>query len=265
MPPCPRGAAGASGGPAPPPPACTHCPPFPPPSLPEAWREACPPPPGPWTRTGCAPHAWPADMQSRQDSHRAPPRRPVSLKIGPQIKSNQIAGGWGVQGGPPPFLLRCTAVPIHRWPPPHHPQAQTLFAARVPIRAVGVDSCTARPRQRAPGAQLRGRLHEPIPARLLPGTGCTPASRPRRSRTARSDRPRGPGAPPARLRARTLEKLRSGRDRERWGTEPSATTRGAGGGGGIFRVGENMNLQILARQHPCHFLKMSEQMMCGSQ
>ena len=34
---------------------------------------------------------WPADMQSRRDSHRAPPGRPVSLKIGPQIKSNQIA------------------------------------------------------------------------------------------------------------------------------------------------------------------------------
>ena len=39
---------------------------------------------------GSALHAWPADMQSRRDSHRAPPRRPMSLKIGPQIKSNQI-------------------------------------------------------------------------------------------------------------------------------------------------------------------------------
>ena len=38
-----------------------------------------------------------------------------------------------------------------------------------------------------------------------------------------------------------------------------------GGGGGIFRAGENMNLQILARQNLCHFLKMSEQMMYGSQ
>ena len=32
-------------------------------------------------------------MQSRRDSHQAPPRRPVSLKIGPQIKSNQILRG----------------------------------------------------------------------------------------------------------------------------------------------------------------------------
>ena len=37
------------------------------------------------------------------------------------------------------------------------------------------------------------------------------------------------------------------------------------GGGGAFRVGENMNLQILTRQNLCHFLKMSEQLMCGSQ
>ena len=47
-----------------------------------------PPPPGPRMQTGRASHAWPADMQSRGESHRAPPRRPVSLKIGPQIKSN---------------------------------------------------------------------------------------------------------------------------------------------------------------------------------
>ena len=36
------------------------------------------------------------------------------------------------------------------------------------------------------------------------------------------------------------------------------------GGGGVC-VGENMNLQILARQNLCHFLKMSEQIMYGSQ
>ena len=37
------------------------------------------------------------------------------------------------------------------------------------------------------------------------------------------------------------------------------------GGAGIFRAGGNMNLQILARQNLCHFLKMSEQIMYGSQ
>ena len=39
----------------------------------------------------------------------------------------------------------------------------------------------------------------------------------------------------------------------------------ARGGGGIFRAGENMNLQILARQNLCHVLTMSEQIMYGSQ
>ena len=32
-----------------------------------------PPPPSPRARTGRASHAWPADMQSRRDSHHAPP------------------------------------------------------------------------------------------------------------------------------------------------------------------------------------------------
>ena len=36
------------------------------------------------------------------------------------------------------------------------------------------------------------------------------------------------------------------------------------GGGWIFRAGENMNLQIQARQNLCHFLKMSEQIVYGS-
>ena len=36
-------------------------------------------------------------------------------------------------------------------------------------------------------------------------------------------------------------------------------------GGGGFRAGENMNLQILAQQNVCHFLKMSKQIMYGSQ
>ena len=64
---------------------------LPPPPLltqPAARRLACPTQPADAAR--CAPHAWSADMQSRRDSHRAPPKRPVSLKIGPQIKSNQI-------------------------------------------------------------------------------------------------------------------------------------------------------------------------------
>ena len=30
------------------------------------------------------------------------------------------------------------------------------------------------------------------------------------------------------------------------------------GGGGVVRAGENMKIQILARQKLCHFLKMSE-------
>ena len=98
------------GGPAPPRPVAEHGalprPPHPPPpslppppsgrratssplpllAQPAARRQACPP--WPADAAGCAPHARPADMQSRRDSHRAPPGRPVSLKIGPQIKSN---------------------------------------------------------------------------------------------------------------------------------------------------------------------------------
>ena len=37
------------------------------------------------------------------------------------------------------------------------------------------------------------------------------------------------------------------------------------GEGGIFRALENMNYQILARQNPCNFLKMTDQIMSGSQ
>ena len=37
--------------------------------------------------------------------------------------------------------------------------------------------------------------------------------------------------------------------------ESSGTSTLPGGGGGIFRAGENMNLQMLARQNLCHFLK----------
>ena len=45
------------------------------------------------------------------------------------------------------------------------------------------------------------------------------------------------------------------------GEDAGATT----GGGGGFRARGNMNLQILARQSLCHLLKMSEQIMYGSQ
>ena len=38
-----------------------------------------------------------------------------------------------------------------------------------------------------------------------------------------------------------------------------------GGGGVMFRAGENVNLQILARQNLCHFVTMSEQITYGSQ
>ena len=63
-------------------------------------------------RTGCA-HAWPADMQSRRESHRASLRRPVSLKIGPQIKSNQNQ----IPDPPPP------QAPPRTPPPPWGPSA----------------------------------------------------------------------------------------------------------------------------------------------
>ena len=64
-----------------------------PPSLPPPPHPPPRPPPRPTRGTvagGGAQHAWSADMHSRRDSHRAPPGRPVSLKIGLQIKSNQI-------------------------------------------------------------------------------------------------------------------------------------------------------------------------------
>ena len=69
---------------APPPPCRRDPPPLP------AWGIVVCPAPSPSTRaqTGRASHAWPADMQSHWDSHCAPPRRAVSQKLGPQIKSN---------------------------------------------------------------------------------------------------------------------------------------------------------------------------------
>ena len=78
-----------------------------------ARRQACPPPPPtpqPAAAAGCAPHAWPADMQSSRDSHRARPRRLVSLKISPQIKSNQIKSQ--------PLPHRSSPNPPSNAPPP---------------------------------------------------------------------------------------------------------------------------------------------------
>ena len=49
------------------------------------------------------------------------------------------------------------------------------------------------------------------------------------------------------------------------GEHPAAPGHCRGRGGGIVRAGEYMNLQILARQNLCHFFKMSEQVMYGSQ
>ena len=60
---------------------------------PAARRHASPPPPPrPADAAGCALHAWPADLQSRRDSHRAPPKAACEPQDRPsnQIKSNQI-------------------------------------------------------------------------------------------------------------------------------------------------------------------------------
>ena len=86
-----------------------------------------PPPPRPAVAARCALHAWPADMQSRRDSHRAPPRRPVSLRIGPQIKSNQIKSNQikshmdpppNRPSQPPPPHLPSLNPPLQSPPPP---------------------------------------------------------------------------------------------------------------------------------------------------
>ena len=91
-------------GPRPPfPPLAAECARRPPPPLltqPEAWRQSFPPQ-GPQTQTGSALHAWPADMQSHRDSHKAPPRRPVSLKIA--LRSNQIKSPLTPHTPPLPF------------------------------------------------------------------------------------------------------------------------------------------------------------------
>ena len=50
-----------------------------------------------------------------------------------------------------------------------------------------------------------------------------------------------------------------------WGMKGRGGLQRYRGGGGKFRAMKNMNLQILARQNLCHFLKVSEQIMYGSQ
>ena len=94
----------------------------PPPPCPGHGGAACPPPPpGPRAWTGSASHAWPADMQSGRDSHRAPPRRPVSLKIGPQIKSNQIKSNRGLGGNNANCTpLRSMSIRTEKAAPHHH-------------------------------------------------------------------------------------------------------------------------------------------------
>ena len=94
-PPRPAAERGALPSPPPPPPqraARDLLPPPPPRPTRGTATGLPPPPPRPADAAGCAPHAWPADMQSRRDSHRAPPQD--------RIKSDQ----------PPP--------PSH---PPTHP------------------------------------------------------------------------------------------------------------------------------------------------
>ena len=50
-----------------------------------------------------------------------------------------------------------------------------------------------------------------------------------------------------------------------WHRDGTEWRRYPPGGGGVLRVRENPNLQILAQQNPCHFLKTSEHMMRGWQ
>ena len=106
----------------PPPPSSTN---------PRHGDRPAPPPPRPADAAGCALHAWQADMQSRRDSHRAPPRRPVSLKIGPQIKSNQPPHtapqpSTALHSPPQPsthlHTPPHTSTPLHT-PPNHHAHA----------------------------------------------------------------------------------------------------------------------------------------------
>ena len=87
-----RGQTAVARRPSPPPSRPPPPSPHPPPRPTRGTTASLPPPPAAAAR--CALHAWPADMQSCRDSHRAPPGRPVSLKIGPQIKSTPSPTLW---------------------------------------------------------------------------------------------------------------------------------------------------------------------------
>ena len=102
---------------------------------PAAWRQTCPPPPPPpgaRTRKGSAPHAWPVDMQSCRHSHRVPPKRPVSLGIGPQIKSNQIKSNQIKSN-----QIKSNQIPLPPLPPPPHNTPRPREAGAVRVRCVG--------------------------------------------------------------------------------------------------------------------------------
>ena len=90
--------------------AHTHAPP---PPCPGHGGAACPP--GPRAQTGRAWHAWPADMQSRRDSHRAPPQAACEPQGRP---SNQIKSNPPANPPPPPPTLQPTPPPPPNCPPP---------------------------------------------------------------------------------------------------------------------------------------------------
>ena len=134
-------------------------------------------PPSPGPPPPLPPSQWPADMQSRRDSHRAPPRRPVSLKIGPQIKSNQI-------------------------PPPLPPPAQ---ASRCPPPRTALGGVCPAPRPRGAGVSAAHlRLTSP-----MRGTPCVPKTLFGSGRQAQSPKPRpkGPSSDKTKI---TIGKIWSG-------------------------------------------------------
>ena len=112
------------------PPAPPHPPP-PPASPPNPRHDGEPAPPpargGGWGRAACMA----ADMQSCRDSHRAPPGRPVSLKIGLQIKSNQIKSPLPPPPTPP------TSPPTSPTTPPYPPPTPPLPPQPPPTSKVG--------------------------------------------------------------------------------------------------------------------------------
>ena len=100
-------------GAAPPPslPTGAPSPPPPPPPCPGhgGWPAPPPPAPGPRGQTGCASHTHGRPICRVVGKPLCAPRRPVSLKIGPQIKPNQIKSN-----PPPPPFAQATPCP----PPP---------------------------------------------------------------------------------------------------------------------------------------------------